>query len=147
MRDVFLDAELSNVKWNALSASESNNVFSSVYNKFIKLVNKHAPMKTTRVYLNKLKMANIIPIFKTNDNTDPNNYKPISLLCIFNRIFEKLIFQRVESFIDQNNPLSPSQCGFRKTLSAQHAILYFDIVSTKQTNIDKRLLMFEFLLT
>jgi len=99
-------------------------------------------MKTTGVYLNKLKMAKIIPIFKTNDNTDPNNYKPISLLCNFNRIFEKLIFKRVESFIEQNNPLSPSQCGFRKTLSAQHAILYFDIVSTIQTNIDKRLLMF-----
>jgi len=44
MRDVFLDAELSNVKWNALSASESNNVFSSAYNKFNKLVNKHAPI-------------------------------------------------------------------------------------------------------
>ena len=143
MRDVFLDAELSNVKWNALSASESNNVFSSVYNKFNKLVNKHAPMKTTGVSLNKLKMAKIIPIFKANDNTDPNNYKPISLLCNFNRILNrKLIFKRVESFIDQNNPLSPSQCSFRKTLSAQHAILYFDIVSTIQTNIDKRLLMF-----
>lgn len=35
-----------------------------------------------------------------------------------------------------------SICGFRKTLSAQHAILYCDVVSTIQTNKDKRLLMF-----
>ena len=47
---------------------------------------------STRVYPNKLKMAKIIPIFKTDDNTDPNNYRPISLLSNFNRIFEKLIF-------------------------------------------------------
>ena len=92
---------------------------------------------STGVYPNKLKMAKIIPIFKTDDNTDPNNYRPISLLSNFNRIFEKLIFKRMESFIEQNNLLSPSQYGFRKTLSAQHAIL--DIVSTIQTNMDKRL--------
>ena len=35
-------------------------------------------------------MAKIIPIFKAEDNT--NNYRPISLLANFNRIFEKLVF-------------------------------------------------------
>ena len=92
---------------------------------------------STGVYPNKLKMAKIIPIFKTDDNTDSNNYRPISLLSNFNRIFEKLIFKRMESFIGQNNLLSPSQYDFRKTLSAQYAIL--DIVCTIQTNMDKRL--------
>ena len=43
----------------------------------------------------------------------------------------------MESFIEQNNLLSSSQYGFRKALSAQHAIL--DIVSAIQTNMDKRL--------
>ena len=43
----------------------------------------------------------------------------------------------MESFIEQNNLLSSSQYGFRKPLSAQHAIL--DIVSAIQTNMDKRL--------
>ena len=44
-----LHADLSNVNWNALFSNESsdvNKVFSSFYNKFNKLVNKHAPMKT-----------------------------------------------------------------------------------------------------
>ena len=82
-------------------------------------------------------MAKIIPIFKTDDSTDPINYRPISLLSYFNRIFEKLVLKRMESFLEQNNLLSPSQYSFRKTLSAQHAI--FDIVSTIQTNMDKRL--------
>ena len=92
---------------------------------------------STGVYPNKLKMAKIIPIFKADDNTDPSNYRPISLLSNFNRIFEKLIFKRMESFIEQNNLLSSSQYGFRKAFSAQHAIL--DIVSAIQTNMDKRL--------
>ena len=89
------------------------------------------------MYPNKLKMAKIIPIFKADDNTDPNNYRPISLLSNFNRIFEKLVFSRMESFIEQNNLLSPSQYGFRKAHSTQHVIL--DIVSTIQENMDKRL--------
>ena len=89
------------------------------------------------MYPNKLKMAKIIPIFKADDNTNPNNYRPISLLSNFNRIFEKLVYSRMESFIEQNNLLSPSQYGFRKAHSTQHAIL--DIVSTIQENMDKRL--------
>ena len=72
---------------------------------------------STGVYPNKLKMTKIVPIFKADDNTDPSNYRPISLLSNFNRIFEKLIFKRMESFIEQHNLLSPSQYGFPKTLT------------------------------
>ena len=93
---------------------------------------------STGVYPKKLKMAKIIPIFKADDNTDANNYKPISLLLNFNRIFEKLICNRMESFIENNNLFSPSQNGFCKAHSTQHAIL--DIVNTLQTNMDDHLL-------
>ena len=82
----------------------------------------------TGVYPKKLKMAKIIPIFKADDNTDANNYRPISLLSNFNRIFEKLIFNRMESFIEKKNVFSPSQYGFCKAHSSQHAIL--DIINT-----------------
>ena len=83
-------------------------------------------------------MAKIILIFKADDNTNGNNYRPISLPSNFNRIFEKLVFSRMESLIEQNDILSPpSQYGFRKAHATQHAIL--DIVSTIQQNMDKRL--------
>ena len=59
------------------------------------------------------------------------------MLSNFNRIFEKLVYSRMESFIEQYDILSPSQYGFRKAHSTQHAIL--DIVSTIQKNMDKRL--------
>ena len=79
-------------------------------------------------------MAKIIPIFKQDDDTDANNYRPISLLSNFNRIFEKIVFKRMESFIEQKNLLTPSQYGFRKAHSTQHAIL--DIVNAIQTNME-----------
>ena len=108
----------------------SSNLTSSILAEIINL------SMSTGMYPTKLKMAKIIPIFTAEDNTNANNYRPISLLSI-NRIFEKLVFSRMESFIEQNDILSPSQYGFRKAHSAQHAIL--DIVSTIQDNMGKRL--------
>ena len=78
-----------------------------------------------RVYPSKLKIAKIVPAYKADDDTDVNNYRPISLLSHFNRIFEKMIKRRMESFIE--DLLSSSQYGFRKAHSTQHAIL--DIVN------------------
>lgn len=43
---------------------------------------------TTGQYPSKLKHAKVIPIFKGGDKTDPSNYRPISLLSLFNRLFE-----------------------------------------------------------
>jgi len=73
-----------------------------------------------------------------DDDSDVNNYRPITLLSNFNRIFEKLVSKRMESFIEQNNLLTPSQYGFRKAHSTQHAIL--DILNAIQTNMNNRLL-------
>ena len=89
------------------------------------------------VYPSKLKMAKIVPVYKADDDTDVNNYQPISLLSHFNRIFEKMIKRKMESFIEQKDLLSSSQYGFRKAHSTQHAIL--DIVNAIQTNMDKQL--------
>ena len=89
-----------------------------------------------RKYPSKLKMAiKIIQIFKADDESDPNNYRPISLLSSFNRIFEKLMYTRTNSFIDKEGILCSSQYGFRQKHSAEHAIL--DIVNKIQSDMDK----------
>ena len=109
----------------------STNVVSSILAEIINL------SISSGIYPTKLKKAKISPIFKAEDNNNVNNYSPISLLSNFNRIFEKLVYSGMESFIEQNDILSPSQYGFRKAHSTQHAIL--DIVSTIQKNMAKRL--------
>ena len=88
-------------------------------------------------YPKKLKISKIIPIFKADDETDTSNYRPISLLSYFNRIFETIIYDRMRDFIDKHSLLYSSQYGFRQAHSTQHAIL--DMVETIQTNVDKKL--------
>ena len=46
-------------------------------------------------YPSKLKHAKIIPVYKGDDETDPSNYRPISLLSVFNRIFDKKMYNRL----------------------------------------------------
>ena len=47
-------------------------------------------------YTSKLKHAKIIPVYKGDDETGPSNYRPISLLSIFNRILEKTMYNRLK---------------------------------------------------
>ena len=88
-------------------------------------------------YPSKLKHAKVIPIYKGEDKSDPGNYRPISLLSNFNRIFEKVMFKRLKAFLDKYEVLYRSQYGFRDKHSAQHAIL--DIVNNLQSNFDNKL--------
>jgi len=89
------------------------------------------------VYPSKLKHAKIVPIYKSDDETDPSNYRPISLLSVFNRIFEKMMHKRLKSFLDLHDVLYENQYGFREKRSTQHALV--DIVNKIQYYMDKKL--------
>ena len=62
----------------------------------------------------KLKIANVIPVFKKGDRSQPTNYRPISLLSVFDKLLEKLMFSRLISYLEGNNILYNYQFGFRK---------------------------------
>ena len=89
------------------------------------------------IYFSKLKHAKVLPIYICDDETDSNNYRPISLLSVFNRIFEKTMYRRLKCFFDIHDILYDSQYGFRDNRSTQHATI--DIVNQIQTNMEKRL--------
>ena len=80
------------------------------------------------IFPDDLKIAKFIPLFKKGDTLDINNYRPISLLSCFSKIFEKAIFTRLSNFLDKQSVLIPSQYGFYLNKSSTHAIL--DILST-----------------
>ena len=82
-------------------------------------------------------MSKVKPIFKADDETSASNYKTISLLSNFNRIFEKIMYNRMKDFIEKHDLLHSSQYGFRQANSTQRAIL--DILESIQTNMDKKL--------
>ena len=79
----------------------------------------------TGIYPAKLKIAKVIPIFKKGDSTAAGNYRPISLLSIFNKVFEKIIFRRLTFFFDKHKVLYQHQYGFRKQYSTT-----FDLINT-----------------
>ena len=69
-----------------------------------------------------LKLAIVTPIPKTSSPKSMNDYRPISLLPIFSKIFEKIIAERMMSFIDKNSNLTSSQFGFRTSSSTELAV-------------------------
>ena len=59
-----------------------------------------------------LKTVKVIPIYKTDDTNFAKNYQPISLLSVFDKIIEKLVYKRVQSFLSKHNVLYKYQYGF-----------------------------------
>jgi len=70
------------------------------------------------------KIAKVIPLFKSGDKSLPDNYRPISLLSSFSKIFEKVVCLRLLNFLEANNILTPDQFGFRKAHSAVHPMVH-----------------------
>ena len=84
---------------------------------------------------NNLKIAKIIPVFKSDDKKLVSNYRPISVLPAFSKILERLMYNRLLHFIDQHNILSNSQFGFRKKISTTMALL--ELVDKISTSMEK----------
>ena len=71
-----------------------------------------------------LKIGKITPIYKKDNVELLENYRPISTLPIFGKIFEKIIYERLYSFFVSQQLLHEKQFGFRKSHSTSHAINY-----------------------
>ena len=68
-----------------------------------------------------LKLADITPVYKKNDPLDKTNYRPISILPVVSKIFERIMQKQINDFI--LSFLSPFLCGYRKGFNTQHALL------------------------
>ena len=69
------------------------------------------------------KRSNIIPVHKKNDKQLVKSDQPISLLPIFGKIFEKIIFDRLYNFLLQEELLNPNQSGFRLSDSCVNQLI------------------------
>ena len=78
----------------------------------------------TGIVPNQLKLAKVIPIYKASDPTEFKNYRPISILPAFSKIFEKVMYRKVTSFLNSNNLLYKHQYGFREKHTTIHPILH-----------------------
>jgi exonuclease III len=69
-----------------------------------------------------LKTAKVVPIFKKDDPFQTCNYRPISILPVFSKVFERVFCERMESYLDHFQLLCHEQFGFRKNKSTIDAI-------------------------
>ena len=91
-------------------------------------------MINTSIFPSSLKCADIRPIYKKGSVTEVKNYRPISLLPSASKVFERLLYDQIDShFADI---FSPILCGFRKGHSTQHALL--NLLMKWQRSLDSR---------
>ena len=77
------------------------------------------------IYPKSLKLAKVIPLHKGGNKKDPSNYRPISILTNFNKIFEKILYSRLYDFFEKNGVIYEGQFGFRKGHSTSMAASVF----------------------
>ena len=105
-------SDCSSVKFIQISASVISPVIAYIINKCIE----------QGVFPNQLKSAEVIPVFKKGDKLQITNYRPISLLSPFSKIFERHLHNEITKFINKYKILYPFQFGFRKNSSTEQAV-------------------------
>ena len=70
-----------------------------------------------------LKIAKVIPICKSGNKESIENYRPISILSVFTKVFEKVMYKHLINFVDKNDILYKYQFGFRRQHSTNHAVI------------------------
>lgn len=84
-----------------------------------------------------LKTALVFPVFKGGNPKDPTNYRPISVLSSINKVFEKILSLRLNSFMDVTGLLYHRQFGFRQGSSTEVAVL--ELVDDIACSIDRKM--------
>ena len=84
-----------------------------------------------------MKLAEVVPLYKSKENFLETNYRPISLLTTMSKILEKIMYQRIYSFLQNTGQIYENQYGFRANHSCEHAI--GQVVGTLIKNIENQL--------
>ena len=90
----------------------------------------------TGIFPDKLKIANIKPIYKKDDPHVPDNYRPISLLPSISKVFEKVAFLQLYDYFTENELIYDSQYGFRKLHSTELAAI--ELTDKIYTSLDNK---------
>ena len=141
------NATCPNINWKHASTYEISNIIKSLKTtnscgydeipvKIIKLSTPYIISRltyicnkslSTSVFPERLKYALIRPVHKKGDTHLITNYRPISLLTSFSKIFEKLIFTRLYKHLLTNRILAKGQYGFRNNSSTENAA--YDVIN------------------
>ena len=88
------------------------------------------------VFPDKMKLAKVTPIFKNGFPVTALYYRPISLLAVFSKIIEKVMYERLYNFLDKYKILYSLQFGFRANHSINHALV--SLTEAIKNSLDNR---------
>ena len=75
------------------------------------------------IFPSSLKIAKVLPLHKNGSKDDVNNYRPISLLVVWSKIFERFVFNRIFNYLEEHSYIYENQFGFRKKHSTIDAVV------------------------
>ena len=78
---------------------------------------------TTGIFPDNLKVARVVPVLKKGDKSLPGNYRPISILPVVDKVFEKLVNIRLVKFLEKKEILYNHQYGFRHGYSTKLSLI------------------------
>ena len=91
----------------------------------------------TGIFPKKLKITRCIPIFKSGDPTNVGDYRGVCMINQFSKVWEKIVYDSLLGFLENNKFFSINQFGFRKHTSTAHAIAAITMKITEKLNDDK----------
>ena len=71
-----------------------------------------------------LKSARVVPNIKKNDKTEVGNYRPVSILSIISKVFERVVYDQLETYLDERKHLYDLQYGFRPKYSTDTCLIH-----------------------
>ena len=96
--------------WDDISAKIVKKTYRSFISPLVHIMNLSI---LSGVFPSEMKIARVVPLFKSGDPTIFSNYRPVSVLPLFSKILERLMYTRLLSFINVHNVLYAYQFGFR----------------------------------
>ena len=106
--------------WDGLSAHIIIKCYTSFLNPLTHICNLSIQKG---VFPSELKIAKVIPLYKGGDDAYLVNYRPVSVLPVFSKLYEKLMYERLVTFFDEMKILYSYQFGFRKHHSTGMALM------------------------
>ena len=81
-----------------------------------------------------MKVAKVVPVYKSGDKNKIENYRPISILPAFSKLLEKIVFKQVNAFLSKHNVFYKHQYGFRSRHSTVHPVMHLIKSITEANN-------------
>ena len=97
--------------WNCIAAKLEKRVLNYSIKPLTVLINQSFH---DGIFPVELKLAKVMPIYNSGSTMELNNYRPISVLNIFPKIFERLMYNKLITFLDKYNILDQNQFGYRQ---------------------------------